>query len=277
MAEASTRSAPPSAEDVIGDAVAVAEAAGPVALRYFRRALDVEDKSGGQRFDPVTRADREVESRIREELERRFPDHGIVGEEHAERVSDSACRWIIDPIDGTRAFISGFPAWGILLGYTVDGVPRAGVLHQPYLGETFYGAGDRAVLRRGGEEIRLRTSATAELADAVLYCTHPSMYERRAEIDRFDALAGRVRLPRFGGDCYSYGLLAHGLVDLVVEGAMQPYDIVPLIPIVEAAGGIVTTWDGGDASGGGLVLAAANRSLHAQALEILRGAAPPIP
>jgi len=253
-------------------AIAVVEAAGPLALRYFRSTLDVEDKSKGSAFDPVTRADREVEAQIREDLGGRFPDHGILGEEQPELESDSPFRWVVDPIDGTRAFISGVPAWGILLGLTIDGICTTGVMHQPYLGETFFGDARGAGLRRGGADRALRTSASEELASAILYCTHPSMFEgdekRQAAFDR---VSGETRMMRFGGDCYSYGLLAHGLIDLVIEGGLQPYDIIPMIPIIEGAGGVVTDWQGGDASAGGFVVAAANAELHARAIERLNG------
>jgi len=250
-------------------AVSVAEAAGPIALRYFRNPVDVEDKSGGSAFDPVTVADKEVESSIRAELERHFPDHGILGEEQAERESDSPYRWVIDPIDGTRAFISGVPAWGILLGLTFDDRCLTGVMHQPYLGETFLGSAEGAWVRRAGNERAIQTSRTVELASAIVYCTHPSMFGDAEDLLRFERVANQSRMMRFGGDCYSHCLLAHGQIDLVIEGSLEPYDIIPLIPIIEGAGGVVTNWQGGDATGGGLIVSAANAELHAQALETL--------
>lgn len=255
--------------EYIEAAVSVAEAAGPIALRYFRNAVEVEDKSGGVSFDPVTRADKEIEAKIRTDLERLFPEHGILGEEETERESDSPYRWVIDPIDGTRAFISGVPEWGILLGLSFDGACLAGVMHQPYLGETFFGGAGGAWIRRAGEERAMQTRRTNELASSILYCTHPSMFERDEDRRSFERVAAKSRMMRFGGDCYSYCLLAHGLIDLVIEGGLQPYDIIPLIPIIEGAGGIVTDWQGGEASGGGLIIAAANATLHSQALETL--------
>lgn len=250
-------------------AVSIAEAAGPIALRYFRKPVGIEDKSGGSAFDPVTVADKEVESNIRADLERYFPDHGILGEEEAERESDSAYRWIIDPIDGTRAFISGVPAWGILLGLTFEESCLVGVMHQPYLGETFLGNADGAWIRRAGSKQAIRTSRTNELGSAIVYCTHPSMFTNTEDLEKFERIADKSRMMRFGGDCYSHCLLAHGLIDLVVEGSLEPYDIIPLIPIIEGAGGIVTNWQGGDASSGGLIVSAANPELHTKALETL--------
>jgi len=255
--------------EYLDTAVKVAESAGPIALRYFRHPVDVDDKSAGGAFDPVTRADKEVESSIRADLGRLFPDHGILGEEEAEQKSDSPYRWVIDPIDGTRAFISGVPAWGILLGLTIDDTCVAGVMHQPYLGETFLGGGGGAWMRRAGKERPLRTRATRALSEATLYCTHPSMFEEDEDRQTFERVADESRMMRFGGDCYSYCLLAHGMIDLVIEGGLQPYDIIPVIPIIEGAGGIVTDWQGGDASDGGLIVAAANLELHSQTLERL--------
>jgi histidinol phosphatase-like enzyme (inositol monophosphatase family) len=250
-------------------AVSIAETAGPISLRYFRNAIDIEDKSGGVAFDPVTRADKEVEASIRRDLERLYPDHGILGEEEAERESDSGYRWVIDPIDGTRAFISGVPAWGILIGLTIDERSVVGVMHQPYLRETFLGDTRSAWIRRGGEERVIRTRDTQEISSAVLYATHPSMFEGDEERSAFERVADESQMMRFGGDCYSYCLLALGMIDLVIEASLQPYDIIPLIPIIEGAGGIVTDWQGGSASGGGRIIAAANTKLHAEALKIL--------
>jgi len=238
-----------------------------IALRHFRTTMSVDDKSDGDHFDPVTQADVEIEEQLRAELSARYPDHGIIGEEQADRRANSEFEWIIDPIDGTRAFITGMPAWGILLGLTEDGAPRAGVMHQPYIGETFYGApGIGARLRHRGTEVSLATRTGVALADAALYCTHPDMFFADGERAAFDRVARACRMTRFGGDCYSYCLLALGQADLVVESSMQPYDIVPLIPIIEAAGGIVTDGRGGSAAQGGFVVAAGSAALHAQAL-----------
>lgn len=248
--------------------------AGEIALRHFRQPLEVTDKGAAGRFDPVTIADRAVEEFLREAIRARFPDHGIVGEEHGTLAGDSRFSWIIDPIDGTRAFISGVPAWGILLGLREEQRCIAGLVHQPYLGETFCGSGEGAWLQlRHGERRALRTRQDTRLADAILYCTHPSIFPLPAELADFEHVAARCRLMRYGGDCYSYCLLALGQIDLVIEGGLQAYDIQPLIPIIEAAGGVVSARDGGSAAAGGFVVAAANPALHAEALAALRGAA----
>jgi len=244
-------------------------AAGPIALEYFRKPLAVDDKRKGGQYDPVTEADRRIELVIRDRLQQAFPDHRVVGEEHGSSGEGPAC-WFIDPIDGTRAFISGMPTWGILLGLVVDERPLVGIVHQPFTGETWYAAaGMGAWLRIGDEESPLQTRADAVLADAVLYSTHPSMFREPALRQRYDRLAGRCRLQRWGGDCYAFALVAQGGIDLMVDSCLMPYDIVPLIPIIEAAGGVVTDLQGRVPLAGGTVVAAANRALHAAALDIL--------
>lgn len=247
--------------------------AGKLALRHFRQPLDIINKDTNGRFDPVTIADREIEQFIGTALRERFPEHGIIGEEHGVIEGRSRLSWIIDPIDGTRAFISGMPAWGILLGLRENDRCIAGLMHQPYLGETFVGTPEGAWMKHGGEQRTLRTQQNVKLADAILYCTHPSIFPMATELADFERVAARCRLMRYGGDCYAYCLLALGQIDLVIEGGLQAYDIQPLIPIVEAAGGVVSGRDGDDASCGGFVVAAANRELHGEALAILREAA----
>ncbi|MCP5060724.1 MAG: histidinol-phosphatase [bacterium] len=248
-------------------AASAAEAAGPIALRYFRTGVEVANKAAGGAFDPVTCADREVEASIRADLARVYPGYGFLGEETGTVESDSPLRWVIDPIDGTRAFISGVPAWGTLIGLTSARECLAGVMHQPYLRETFLGTQEGAWLRRDGKEHALRTSSTTGLSAAILYCTHPSMFVSDRDRMGFERVAAASRMMRYGGDCYSYALLAMGQIDLVIEGSLEPYDIIPLIPIVEGAGGIVTDVQGGPALEGGLVVAAANRELHSRALK----------
>jgi myo-inositol-1(or 4)-monophosphatase len=252
------------------EAVRLVERAGEIAAKYFRRRIEVDDKSGGAYFDPVTVADREVEEFLRGELRSRFPGYGIVGEEHADEAVDAERCWVIDPIDGTRAFISGMPAWGILLGLTESAEPVVGTMHQPYIGETFCGGrGVASRLRHDGSDVEIATRTGVPLEDAVIYSTHPGLFPDPEERAAFDRVSSACRMTRYGGDCYSYCLLALGQVDLVVESMLQPYDIVPLIPIIEAAGGIVTDGRGGSAAGGGFTVAAGSPELHAQALAAL--------
>ncbi len=249
----------------------LADSAGRVVLPYFRRALDVTDK-GERRFDPVTEADRNAELALREAILARYPDHGVLGEEYGEHHVSSEFRWVIDPIDGTRAFVCGVPTWGTLIALCENDRPILGLMSQPFVGEQFIGGGNESWLVRAGERTRLRTRGTSELATSYLFATAPEMFAPDTEWPAFQRLAAQVRLARFGIDCYAYSLLAAGHIDLVVEAGLGYYDIAPLMPIIEAAGGVVTDWGGAAARGGGRVIAAANPRLHAQALAVLKAA-----
>ena len=247
--------------------------AGALTLRWFRAPVRIDDKGGARGYDPVTEADRAVETLLRTGLTARFPGHAITGEEHGTSGPvDARVRWIIDPIDGTRAFVSGIPEWGILVGLVVDGQPTAGWAHIPYLGETFAAVGGQGWFERQGTRQALRTRPTTDLGAATLFCTHPATFITPASRAAFDRLAARVRLQRYGGDCYSYCLLALGHIDLVVESSLQAYDIVPLMPIIAAAGGVVTGPTGQPPLDGGTVIAAATPELHAQAMAVFNDA-----
>jgi myo-inositol-1(or 4)-monophosphatase len=251
---------------------ALADISGKAILPYFRKPIGVTNKGGTAGFDPVTAADRAAERAIRKAIRARFPDHGIVGEEFAAVTGSSRYRWLIDPIDGTRAFIMGSPLWGTLLGLMDGPTPILGLMDQPFTGERFWS--DRAGARwRGphGKTRRIATRPCAGLADAILTSTHPEMFKAGGEAARFDAVRSRVRMTRYGGDCYGYCLLAAGHVDVVIETSLKPYDIMPLVPIIEAAGGVVTTWEGTPATDGGRIVAAGDGRVHQEALAILRG------
>ncbi len=233
----------------------------------FRRFGDVANKlSGG--FDPVTEADREAEQAIRRVIRAEYPEHGILGEEFGPENADSNHIWVIDPIDGTRSFISGIPLWGTLVGLTQNGDAIAGMMAQPFIGELFHAIGGKAWYEGPGGTRPLSTRQTAMLHDATLCTTTPSLFagERRASYDRLERA---VRLARYGTDCYAYAMLAAGHIDLIVEAGLQSYDIVALIPIIEAAGGVITDWHGGPAEAGGEIVAAATGGLHEAALQII--------
>ena len=247
--------------------LACAEAARPVTLNAFRTQLAVENKLADG-FDPVTDADRGAETAIRAVIAADFPEHGIIGEEWDAKSTETPYNWIIDPIDGTRAFISGVPVWGTLVGLTAGGDAVAGMMAQPFTGELFYATGGKAFYEGPGGAQPLQTRGTTALADATLCTTTPMIFSADQRKD-YDRLEKQVRLPRYGTDCYAYAMLAAGFVDLVVETGLHPYDIVALVPIIEKAGGVITTWDGGPAEKAGNILAAATRELHAKALELL--------
>lgn len=248
----------------------LATQSGQVILPFFRAHHATEDKSGGGVFDPVTEADKAGEAVMRRLIGQQFPQHGILGEEFGSENTDAEYVWVLDPIDGTRAFISGIPVWGTLIGLTRNGAPVYGMMHQPFSGERFFGDGGEAHYHGPGGPRRLRTRQGSDLSTATLMTTSPALFEG-AEAEAFARVESQVRLSRYGCDCYAYCMLAAGHVDLVIESGLKPYDIVALIPIIEGAGGVVTSWDGGSAAGGGRVLAAASKSLHEAALALLAG------
>jgi histidinol phosphatase-like enzyme (inositol monophosphatase family) len=245
----------------------LADRASAVILPHFRSDLSVDHK-GGTDFDPVTAADRDAEAAIRELISATYPEHGIVGEEFGDTRPAAEFCWVIDPIDGTRGFIMGQPLWGTLIGLTAGDGPVLGIMNQPYIGERFWSGESEAFFTRGSETRRIQVRRCPALDSAVLASTAPELFDDQ-EFSRFEALSRAVRLRRYGGDCYNYCLLAMGQIDLVVESGLKPFDILPLVPIVERAGGIVTTWDGGDPSRGGRIVAAGDPQAHAAALSVL--------
>jgi myo-inositol-1(or 4)-monophosphatase len=259
--------------DDIAFAHKLADAAGEAIRPYFRRKIAVIDK-GEAMFDPVTEADKLAEEVIRTLIKRERPADGILGEEYGEEAGTSGRVWVIDPIDGTRAFITGNTQWGTLIALNDGGAPVLGVLDQPILKERFVGrlgSEPGATLRSPDSTTPLAVRACAGLDKAVLMTTHPWNYFDTSEQEMFRRLTEKALLTRFGGDCYAYGLLAMGFVDLVVEARLKPWDIQALIPIVEGAGGIVTDWQGRPCFEGGRVIAAGDRAVHAAALEFLKG------
>jgi myo-inositol-1(or 4)-monophosphatase len=248
----------------------LATASGDAILPFFRTSLSVENKSRGEGFDPVTAADRSAEAAMRALIRKNFPDHGIVGEEYGPERTDAEYVWVLDPIDGTKSFMSGMPAWGTLIALTRGGDPVYGMMHQPFTRERFTGDGGAARYRGPAGERALRVRHCAELSDAILMTTSPLLMSQ-AERTAFRRVESAARLSRYGGDCYAYCMLAAGHVDLVIECGLKPYDVIPLIPIIVGAGGIVTDWNGGPAKNGGNVIAAGDKRTHAAAMKVLNG------
>ncbi len=250
--------------------LAAADAAATKTLAGFRTPLAVENKweTG---FDPVTEADKDAEIAIRAVLGAAFPDHGIIGEEWDAKASAGAFDWIVDPIDGTRAFISGVPVWGTLIGLLHEGKAVAGLMAQPFIGETFIGLPGGAFYRRGDTLAPIKTSGVTELKQAKVTATSPDIFELAGTTAGLARLRAATLQLRWGLDCYGYCLLAAGHIDIVAESALKNVDIAPLIPIIENAGGVVTTWDGGRAEAGGDCVAAATPELHEAAMKVLRG------
>lgn len=253
----------------------LADVSGEAIMPFFRTSIAADDKAHGGAFDPVTEADRAAELAMRRLIQTTFPNHGIIGEEFGAKDEDAEYVWVLDPIDGTKSFISGFPTWGTLIGLSHRGRPCYGLMHQPFTRERFHGDCEAAFWRgpaRGGkpgeERRKLSVRPCPRLSQATLMTTSPLLIEPDSR-ESFHRVEREVRLSRYGGDCYAYCALAAGHVDLVIETSLHPFDIVALIPIIEGAGGIVTTWDGGDPAKGGSIVAAGDRALHEAAVKLL--------
>jgi len=260
----------------------LAHVSGEVILPFFRSAIRAEDKSLGAVFDPVTEADRGAEAAMRRLIAETFPAHGVIGEEYGRDRPEAEYVWVLDPIDGTKSFISGLPTWGTLIGLMHRGRPVYGMMAQPFTRERFYGDGNRARARtlapsRGDDPPSewatraLRTRPCASLSEATLATTSPLLIRDEADRAAYARVEGQVRLARYGGDCYAYCALAAGFVDLVIETNLKPHDIVALAPIIEGAGGLITTWDGENAALGGRILAAGDKAVYDEARRLLLG------
>ncbi len=254
----------------------LSDAARQETLPLFRATLAVDNKRARDGFDPVTEADRNAEKAIRALIEETYPDHGILGEEWGTKDSQSDYTWVLDPIDGTRSFISGTPLWTTLIGLRYQTSPVLGVIDQCFIGERFAGISTdhhkKAWYERAGVKTEMFTSQCRSLKDAIITCTTPEMFSA-AEHTAYRNIEAKTKLARYSMDAYGYGLLAMGRLDLVIESDLQSYDVQPLIPVVEGAGGIITDWRGESAAQGGQVIAAATPELHAEALSLLKSAA----
>lgn len=246
----------------------LADLSGRTIAPFFRSAMTMENKARSGAFDPVTEADRAAEAAMRARIRKSFPAHGIEGEEYGDEGSSAEYVWVLDPIDGTAAFISGLPLWGTLIGLKRSGAPVYGMMSQPFTGERFYGDCGQSRYQRGGETRVIRARRCTSLAEATLASTSPHLFSE-AEAEGFQRVQRAARLTRYGADCYAYCMLAAGHIDLVVEAGLKPCDIAPLIPIIQGAGGVVTTWSGESAVNGGRVIAAGDPTIHAAAMRLL--------
>lgn len=246
----------------------LADAAREAILPYFRATHRITNKLDDGRFDPVTEADQSAERAMLALIEREFPEHGVLGEEYGERESKSGYQWILDPIDGTRAFISGLPTWGVLIGLYYEGRPLIGVMDQPFTQERYRGwmDGANATTRLGARTLKTRTCAA--LSEATFSTTSPDLFTG-AEATAWANIRTGAKLVRYGLDCYAYAMVASGHMDGVLESGLKPFDIAALIPIITGAGGGVCAWDGGDASQGGKVLAYGDPRVRDEALALI--------
>ncbi|WP_187430881.1 Histidinol-phosphatase [Roseobacter fucihabitans] len=256
--------------DIDATAQRMADAARQAILPYFRVMNLHQDNKLEHGYDPVTQADRAAEQAMRDILAAERSADAILGEEFGTKSGTSGLTWVLDPIDGTRGFVSGTPTWGVLIAVSDRQGPFYGLIDQPYITERFIGAAGRAAMTSAAGTHPINTRSTPALSEAVIFTTFPEVGTPQ-EGAAFRAVAQQCKLTRYGMDCYAYALLAAGQIDLVVEAGLQAYDIQAPIALVQAAGGIVTDWDGGPAHEGGRALAAANVDIHAQALDLLRG------
>jgi len=256
------------AAELITVSAELADVARVATLRHFRSAGLAADTKESDRFDPVTVADRNSETDMRAVLARRRPQDGILGEEFGPKAGTSGLTWVLDPIDGTRGYLSGTPTWGVLIAVSDARGPIYGVIDQPYIKERFEGGLGRAEVNGPMGRALLKTRAARPLAEAILFSTFPEVGQPE-EGAAFRKVAARAKLVRYGTDCYAYGLIAAGQIDLVIEAGLLAYDVHAPIAVIEAAGGVVTDWQGRPCHQGGQVLAAANPAIHAEALALL--------
>jgi histidinol phosphatase-like enzyme (inositol monophosphatase family) len=254
---------------VLAFAHLLADAARIAILPYFRGASGIENKAVIG-FDPVTLADKAAEMAMRDLIRHHRPNDAIIGEEFDDHEGQSGWTWVLDPIDGTRAFIAGTTTWGVLIGARLYDKPTVGIMDQPFADERWAACPDRAFWSRGRARVPLMTRKNVDLGDAIMATTDPFLFEGQ-NFERFMEVRAATRLTRYGLDCTAYSLLAHGQLDLVVEPGLKDVDIAALIPIIEVAGGVVTDWQGRHNPKGGDIIAAGCPALHAKVLAMMAG------
>jgi len=253
-------------------AAKLADLAKSITLPAFRAGITAENKAGGSLFDPVTRADTDTEAAIRAAIENRFPGDGISGEEFPEKPADNRWQWCLDPIDGTRAFIAGVHVWSTLIAVNYSGKPVIGIIDLPALDERYIGANGKAWRFFGGDKKILKSRKCARINDVLLSCTEPMAMFSPGERAAYEMIRRTARFTRLGLDAYGFALTAAGKLDLVIESGLQPYDVQALVPIIEGAGGAITNWHGGSASGGGAIVCAGDPTLLEQVYPYLKRA-----
>lgn len=262
----------PPLEEYLHFAETLADAARAETMARFRRPQPIENKAAGGRFDPVTAADRAAEAAMRARISAAYPDHGMIGEEAPEQAAHSPYAWVLDPIDGTRAYICGLPSWGTLIALTEHGRPILGLIDLPGVGQRYRGWPGGADMLDASGRHPLSLRQDTRLRQSALATTDPGLFSHQEE-KAFAAVREQALLCRYGLDCSGYAALAAGGLDLVIESGLRIWDIAAIIPVVTGAGGLVTSWSGGSAFGGGQVIAAANRALLEEALDLLAPAA----
>jgi inositol-phosphate phosphatase/L-galactose 1-phosphate phosphatase/histidinol-phosphatase len=238
----------------------------PILKRYYRQKLDIIDKADES---PVTKADRECEAAIRKAINAAFPSHGIIGEEYGAERADAEFVWVLDPLDGTRAFITGRPTFGTLIALTQAGTSLVGVIDMPVLDDCWIGAKGQPTTHNGKP---VTARSCPDIAEAYLSTISPQLFEQRG-LSQFHAVLPKVKSITYGGDCYQYAMVATGFLDLVIEQGLGIYDYMALIPVVEGAGGAITDWQGKPLTtkSNGEVVAASTRHVLDQAIGLMNG------
>ena len=257
-------------DKLIAFANRLADASGAVIRPYFRQRIEVVHKPGRAPFDPVTEADKGGERAIRAIITRERPEDGILGEEYGETPGKNAYRWVLDPVDGTRAFITGRHEWGSLIALEENEVPVLGILDQPVLGERFIAVHGRSVLVEGDKRTPLKVRECESLKSAILCATDPSQYFSAEQQAAFARVKEQARMTRYAGDCYLFAALALGFIDIIIEANFNRWDVAALIPLIEGAGGIMTSWDGSHCRDGKTILACGDKRVHEEAIKLLK-------
>ncbi len=261
----------PDWSELSGFALHLAEVSAAAILPWFRQPLVVDNKQAGTAgFDPVTEGDRAGERALRAAIAERYPDHGIIGEEFGEKEGRSPFTWVLDPVDGTRAFMIGMPSWATLIALYHDGRPVIGVMNQPHVGECFMGTPEGAWLHRHGTATPLKTRTGVTLKNAAAGTTAPELYRTPEDAAGFQALRRACKLMRYGGDAYFFCLMAAGHLDIAMDAGLQAFDIGALIPIITGAGGVVGSWSGHDPAQGGNIITAGSQALLDEAIAVMQ-------
>ena len=253
-------------QSIVDAVLEIADKAREISLKYFRQPLDIEQKSDRS---PVTIADQQTEALIRDEITRRFPQHGFYGEESGQAATDALWVWVVDPIDGTTSFSTGKPTFGTLISLAYKGEPVLGVVDLPALDDRWLGVKGKPTLYNGKPVYA--NQKVNQLCDASAYTTTTKMFDENG-LARYQALEQACKFSVFGADCLGYGLLASGFTEIVVEASLHPYDYMALAPVVEGAGGCISDWEGNPVrlDSGDQIVASANSDLHKKVLEVLK-------
>tara|TARA_Y100000590_G_scaffold470613_1_gene666970 strand:+ start:3019 stop:3819 length:801 start_codon:yes stop_codon:yes gene_type:complete len=250
----------------------LADESARITLANFRNTIEIFNKNNQTtKVDPVTEVDQKSELLIRQLIEKKYPEHSILGEEFDDIERDPRFRWYIDPIDGTKSFLSGIPLWGTLIGLEVDGIPKYGLIDNPATKERYIGSLNKVYKITAKSKKIIKTNNNVNINNIKFGYTTDEMFDNERSKNVLNKVNQRVAFTRTGGDCYFYGLLASGFMDLIIESQLKPYDIIPIVPIIKGAGGMITNWNGEDSFMDGNIIASSNSKIHEFILDLIKG------